>query len=146
MPDPKRLDLAHWTPAGFVSCNPDEPLRAAIPEAADYWPDPGRPLRAVILNALGFEDFARLVILRAGAEAVTLATLHRADFLAPQWTVLSAPPRPSPAQMLRDIVRGYREGNETLCDTLTLDATTPGWREGDVVAVVGTDREGGVSR
>jgi hypothetical protein len=141
----RRLDIARWTLAGFEIA-PD--LRALAAADAMVAVETVRIYNATTLHvgtgrmiSDRFPGAARLVILRAGAEAVVLATLRRADFLAPQWLREWTEDVPVYLPAAPGEVRGYSRAEpcRAFLDTITLDATAPGWQEGDVVAVVGEE-------
>ena len=141
MPDQKRLDLARWTPEGFVllrvhSWTSDGPAFC-----------PGSKAEAIGIPAAGPSAWrewsgVRITILRDGAESRTIATLRRADFRAPAWESESVIRPPGLSPEYEALWRQSARRDVRLSDALTLDATAPGWRDGDVVAVVGTAREG----
>jgi hypothetical protein len=167
----RRLDLARWTPAGFVLCDefarllfdgsgfavteivpptrgPDgvphvslsgglAVLTVAAVPVVPAW-GPWRDWPAARLVIFGKVEVAGRLLDR---EPRTLATLHRADFLAPQWRseCYEYPMPPNLSPEAEALVRQNRRLVPMLRDTLTLDATAPGWQEGDVVAVVGEE-------
>ena len=142
----QHLDLARWTPEGFVL------LRVHSWTADGPAFCPGSKAEAIGIPAAGpsaWRDWSgvRLVIARDQfhhGPDVALATLRRDDFCAPQW-LRECDPWPFPPGLSPEdaaLVRQNRRPVPVLSDAITLDATAPGWRDGDVVAVVGAAREG----
>lgn len=145
MTETKRLDLSRWTPEGFMI---SDEMRARTADECSIGPEAVRVRnqRWLYVGCGRLLDEFKTTTMLAVFSAddpdapIWLATLVRSEYIAPMWEVEIGDASPPPlAEMLRHIVRGSSPARTSARDFVTLDAMAPGWRAGDVVAVVGEE-------